>query len=50
MVVVVLLKCDGNVILMLTALRMLTVMVLMMQTMVVFDGAEGIDNSGGDTA
>lgn len=41
---------DGNVIVMLTALRMLIAMVLMMQTMVVFDDAEGIDNSGGDTA
>lgn len=33
---------------MLIALRMPIVMVLMMQTMVVFDGTEGIDNSGVD--
>lgn len=35
-------------IVMLIALRMPIVMVLMMQTMVVFDGTEGIDNSGVD--
>lgn len=37
-------------IVMLTALRMLIVMVLMAQGMMVLDGAEGIVNGGGDTA
>lgn len=38
----------GNVTVMLIALRMPIVMVLMMQTMMVFDGTEGIDNTGVD--
>lgn len=37
-------------IVMLTALRMLIVMVLMTQAVMVLDGAEGIVNGGGDTA
>lgn len=37
-------------IVMLTALRMLIVMVRMTQAVMVLDGAEGIVNGGGDTA